>query len=184
MGLRFVVEDDFHSDTVGTFASREEALAFVRRLGSDPEADENRPPCMSWRTCRREYHLLECDDSTLPWTLLDSRALFALDFPSGEVSLIPLPRALQEEWWPVYIRFREDGFTRPRLRSFAPIQIEGRLPDGQAFSLRERRGKWYLGLGGTDPVASPNWSTTDLAPSGFVRLIDAYDAVTRLLRRR
>jgi hypothetical protein len=53
MVLKFVVEDDFHSSTVATFSSRDEALACVDRLRSDPEAEENRAPCASWRTCRR-----------------------------------------------------------------------------------------------------------------------------------
>jgi hypothetical protein len=89
MVLKFVVEDDFHSSTVATFSSRNEALAFIDRLRSDPEAEENRAPCASWRTCRREYYLLDYDDGgRSPWTLLRREALFAIDFETGEVSSI------------------------------------------------------------------------------------------------
>jgi hypothetical protein len=89
MVLKFVVEDSFHSDTVATFPSRDEALAFVDRLRNDPEVEENRAPCTSWRTCRREYYLLDYDDQgRTPWTLLTREPLFAIDFETGQVSPI------------------------------------------------------------------------------------------------
>jgi hypothetical protein len=89
MVLKFVVMDDFHSGTVAIFLSRDEALAFVDRLRNDLDAEENKPPCTSWRTCRREYYLLDYDDEgRTPWTLLKREALFAIDFETREVSPI------------------------------------------------------------------------------------------------
>jgi hypothetical protein len=71
MGRTFLVEDDFHADSMGSFPSREEALVLADRLRADPGAEENRPPCTSWRTCRREYYLIEYDDATKPfWTFI------------------------------------------------------------------------------------------------------------------
>jgi hypothetical protein len=76
MVLKFVVEDAFHSTTVATFRSREEALAFVERLRNDPE---NKAPCGQWGMCRSECYLLDYDDEgRSPWTLLKREALFAL----------------------------------------------------------------------------------------------------------
>lgn len=83
------MEDDFHGDEIATLPSREEALTLAARLRADPEAEANRPPCESWRTCRREYYLLEYDDATKPhWTLIQREPLFAIDFEKGEVTSI------------------------------------------------------------------------------------------------
>jgi hypothetical protein len=83
MGKKFVVEDEFHADWVATFPSREESLVLADRLRSDSDAEENKPPCTSWRTCRREYYLLEYEDTTKPWTLVRREPLFEIDFGRG-----------------------------------------------------------------------------------------------------
>lgn len=81
------MEDEFHGEIVGVLRSRAEALVLVERLRDEPEAEENQPPCTSWRTCRREYYLLEYEDMTNPPLRRDG--MFAIDFASAEVTPIP-----------------------------------------------------------------------------------------------
>ena len=64
----FVLEDDFHAEWQGEYGSLEEALEELKRRATLPWDDEpNRCPCTSWRTCHRDYHILEFDNSTTPW---------------------------------------------------------------------------------------------------------------------
>lgn len=66
----FVVEDRSHCDWMGRFASFAEAWAELERLaGIAWDAEPNRAPCTNWRTCGREYGILEVETSTQPWTL-------------------------------------------------------------------------------------------------------------------
>lgn len=63
----FVIYDQLHADHVGEFAVKEEALAALRRLASGPwDQPLNVAPCMSWRTCGRQYQRVEQDDTTTP----------------------------------------------------------------------------------------------------------------------
>lgn len=51
------------------FATREEALAELRRLASIPwDQAPNLAPCTNWRNCGRHYELAEYDTSTEPST--------------------------------------------------------------------------------------------------------------------
>lgn len=64
----FVIEDQFHAEPIGRFASRNEALAELRRLAETPwDQAPNVAPCGSWRTCGREYELIEYDVAVSPW---------------------------------------------------------------------------------------------------------------------
>jgi hypothetical protein len=54
----WTVEDELHADHIGRYASRDEALAEIRRRLREPwDGDDNRAPCQSWRTCGRHYVL-------------------------------------------------------------------------------------------------------------------------------
>src|SRR3712207_4925857 len=65
----FVIEDELHAEWIGEFSTYEEVLAEVRRLANVPwNQRPNCAPCMSWRTCGRDYWLLEYDETQLPWT--------------------------------------------------------------------------------------------------------------------
>jgi len=65
---KFVIEDEFHAEWMGEFTSEEEALTELRRRAQLPwDQPPNRAPCMSWRTCGREYCVLEFDDTQKPW---------------------------------------------------------------------------------------------------------------------
>ncbi|MET1110641.1 MAG: hypothetical protein ABWX67_03850 [Allosphingosinicella sp.] len=81
----FVIEDEWHAEIIGEFASRADAQAELRRLAELPwNAAPNRCPCTSWRTCERRYHLIEYDTSPTPWLQISNDAL--LDVSSNGVA--------------------------------------------------------------------------------------------------
>jgi hypothetical protein len=72
----FVIEDEFHCEHIGEYPTRAEAVAELRRLAGLPWDDApNQAPCMSWRTCGRNYELVEYDDSATPKSVHRSPAL-------------------------------------------------------------------------------------------------------------
>ena len=72
----FVIEDEWHAEQIGKFASREQAHAELRRLAELPwDVEPNICPCTSWRTCGRRYHIIEYDTSPDPWRQLSDEGL-------------------------------------------------------------------------------------------------------------
>ena len=68
----FVIEDELHSEQIGEYATRAEAIAELRRLAELPwDAPPNQAPCISWRTCERRYELIEYNSSVSPWRELE-----------------------------------------------------------------------------------------------------------------
>jgi hypothetical protein len=64
----FVIEDEIHCDWHGQYASFDAAVAELRRRALLPwDQPPNAAPCTSWKTCGREYFIIEIDDSCLPW---------------------------------------------------------------------------------------------------------------------
>ena len=56
----FLIYDEIHCDHIAEFETREAALDELRRLSTLPwEHEPNRAPCKSWRTCERDYQLIE-----------------------------------------------------------------------------------------------------------------------------
>jgi hypothetical protein len=75
----FVIEDEFHAEPKGQFSTREQALVELQRLAAIPWDEEpNRAPCTSWRTCGRQYELIEYDDSVTPWAELSRTLLLEI----------------------------------------------------------------------------------------------------------
>jgi hypothetical protein len=73
------LEDDIHCERVGHFVTFEEAIAELTRRAAIPwDRPPNVAPCTSWRTCGRDYRLLEYDTSSTPWTPLRSVAVLAV----------------------------------------------------------------------------------------------------------
>jgi hypothetical protein len=65
------IEDDIHCEQDGPFESFDAAVAELRRRAAIAwDAAPNQAPCTSWRTCGREYHVLEYDARSEPWRLL------------------------------------------------------------------------------------------------------------------
>lgn len=75
-----VIEDEWHAEWIGTFQSRDEALAQLTRLAELPwDEAPNACPCKSWQTCGRSYHLIHYETKSEPWHVL-------MDEPFLEVS--------------------------------------------------------------------------------------------------
>jgi len=61
--VAFVIEDDIHAEHVGPFHSFDAAMSELQRLAAIAwDQPPNRCPCTSWRTCEREYSIIEYDD--------------------------------------------------------------------------------------------------------------------------
>ena len=84
----FVIEDQRHAETVGQFSTHEEAVAELRRL-SEVAWDEapNTAPCGGWRTCGRDYEIIQYDVTRTPWREL-SRAE-ALEVSAAGIRWLP-----------------------------------------------------------------------------------------------
>src|SRR5690349_22207052 len=60
--------DAIHSERQGEFERLEDAFAELQRRASIPWNERpNTAPCSSWRTCGREYEIIEYDTSEIPW---------------------------------------------------------------------------------------------------------------------
>jgi hypothetical protein len=101
-------------------------------------------------------------------------------------------KGVEREWERFLERLREDGFE-VRLTSIAhPVQLEGTLPGGECFYFRERGGHVYLGVGGENPVSTPEWSVSETSWDSsmeaeavrFLKPHEAYAALRRLMQRR
>ena len=80
----FVVEDERHCESTGTFTTFEDAVDELRRRSHVPWDDEpNRAPCVGWRTCGRTYEIVEYDDSQVPWRQL--QRVRVLEISANEV---------------------------------------------------------------------------------------------------
>jgi hypothetical protein len=75
----FVLEDEFHAEVIARFSTRDEAWQAVRKRASDPGSIENRAPCTSWSTCKREYVIVEYDVSKQPWIQLSRQSVLTVE---------------------------------------------------------------------------------------------------------
>ncbi|MES2772499.1 MAG: hypothetical protein V4623_11125 [Pseudomonadota bacterium] len=61
----FVIEDESHAEWCAEFPSFYAALSELQRRSHIPwHSEPNVCPCMSWRTCGREYNILEFDQGS------------------------------------------------------------------------------------------------------------------------
>ncbi len=68
MASIFVIEDDLHAELCGEFATFEAALEELRRRAGIPwNVPPNQCPCTSWRTCARDYVVIEYNNASVPW---------------------------------------------------------------------------------------------------------------------
>jgi hypothetical protein len=67
----FMIEDELHAEPKGVYKSLSDAVAELHRLASLPwDEAPNVAPCQQWRTCGRNYEIVEYDTSSSPWTEL------------------------------------------------------------------------------------------------------------------
>ena len=85
----FVIEDRTHSDWMGEFQTIGEAISELSRLRTIAwDEPPNRCPCSRWKTCRRDYDLIEFGTASTPWHPL--RRVPALSVSSaGATWLLP-----------------------------------------------------------------------------------------------
>ena len=64
----FVIADRSHSDWLKKCATLDAAWAELRRLAvAGWDQDPNRAPCQGWRSCGRDYAIIEFDTTVVPW---------------------------------------------------------------------------------------------------------------------
>lgn len=69
----FTIEDCLHCESDMNFETFEEAIAELTRRAAVPwDQPPNVAPCASWKTCGRDYQVLEYDVSHTPWKLVRS----------------------------------------------------------------------------------------------------------------
>ncbi len=86
----FAIEDEAHAELIGKYATAEEAVAELRRRAGLPwDQMPNVAPCTSWRTCGRQYELIEYDMSVSPWKQV--RRVAALTISAAGVEWLPPP---------------------------------------------------------------------------------------------
>jgi hypothetical protein len=79
--------DEIHCELQERFETFESAIAELRRRASIAwDAVPNQAPCRSWRTCGRQYHVLEYDERSKPWKLL--RDVHVLDVSAKGVEWV------------------------------------------------------------------------------------------------
>jgi hypothetical protein len=82
MVLRYCIEDEWHAEPHSEHPTLDDAITELERLARVPwNVEPNTAPCQSWRTCGRQYWIIEYDVSTKPWTSL--RRLRALEVSSA-----------------------------------------------------------------------------------------------------
>lgn len=78
--IKFQIEDEMHAEPQGDYDTFEEAvMELIRRAKIAWDEEPNRCPCTSWKTCERDYQILEYDCSTKPyWTLLKTTPVLSI----------------------------------------------------------------------------------------------------------
>jgi hypothetical protein len=77
--VTYVIEDEFHAEWCGQFATRAEALAELEARSALPwDQSPNVCPCMSWRTCGREYVIIEFNNASKPWEELSRTSVLSV----------------------------------------------------------------------------------------------------------
>ena len=68
MSTRFIIEDESHAELRSEHSTFAEAVEELKRLSAIPwDQPPNTAPCMSWKTCGRNYEIIEYETSNEPW---------------------------------------------------------------------------------------------------------------------
>lgn len=86
----FKIEDTIHGDYLdGKFQTFDMALEELIRISRIPYGQEpNVAPCSNAEGCERDYHILQYDDSSVPWKLLSDVDLLVMS-PKGAKWVLP-----------------------------------------------------------------------------------------------
>ena len=75
----FVIEDEIHAEQSGEYSSIDDALNELYRRKKIPwDQPPNQCPCTSWRTCERDYWIVEYTSSQEPWEVLSRTSVMQL----------------------------------------------------------------------------------------------------------
>ena len=76
----FIVYDELHAEPQkGKFDTFEAALELLKERSTIPWNEKpNKCPCSSWETCERLYHIIEYDDSIVPWKELNNQEVLTI----------------------------------------------------------------------------------------------------------
>ena len=69
----FIIEDESHAEPLKEqFLTFNQALETLKEIANIPwNKKTNKCPCKSWKTCGRNYQIIEYDDSESPWKELN-----------------------------------------------------------------------------------------------------------------
>jgi hypothetical protein len=75
----FVIEDEMHAEWCGQFETFAKAVAELKARSLVAwDLPPNVCPCTSWRTCGRDYSIVEYDTATRPWKELRRTPIFGI----------------------------------------------------------------------------------------------------------
>lgn len=76
----YVIEDEIHAEQMGVFEEKAAALEELRRFATIPwDERPNVAPCTSWRTCGRNYELIEYEVDGGDWRELSRSSALEVD---------------------------------------------------------------------------------------------------------
>ena len=79
--MKYIIEDEFHCEYIWEFDILEDAISELKKLSVTKWMEwRNRPPCTSWKTCVRDYLLMEFSDTTKsPWKQERRENIFSIN---------------------------------------------------------------------------------------------------------
>ncbi len=79
MTKKFIIEDEAHAALQGEYAIFEDAVVELKKRMEIPwDQKPNVCPCTSWKTCGRNYEIIEYDTSSKPWKEIDRKAVLEI----------------------------------------------------------------------------------------------------------
>lgn len=90
----------------------------------------------------------------------------------------------EPSWLQLAATLRSEGWEANLTCTAAPVQMEGRLPDGELFYFRARHRDVSLGIGGNNPTDIPEWEECELHHTASWLSAAEGEAIIRRLARR
>jgi hypothetical protein len=89
---------------------------------------------------------------------------------------------VSQRWEPLLNTFRSEGYEIAVSSVAFPLQVAGRLPSGEPFYFRERSGRCFLGVGGSEPDERPIKRIERIVPTdrGNPTFLEPHDAAQTL----
>lgn len=79
MAKIFLIEDEAHAELQGEYATFKDAVVELKRRMNIPWNQEpNICPCTSWKTCGRNYEIVEYETDKKPWKEINRTLVLAI----------------------------------------------------------------------------------------------------------